>query len=186
MPRLETRKEQLLSCIVREHMTTADTIASDALKTKYGLDVSPATVRNEMAALEKAGYLHQPHTSAGRVPTEKAYRYYTDYCMTEQNVSKDLRGLHETLSKVDTEEMETCLKHLAKELANKIEEGIFVGFSSESFYYTGLSYLFEQPEFESVDLVRQVSEIVDNLDRVVADLFERIEPGVHVFIGSGH
>jgi len=82
------------------------------------------------------------------------------------------------------QEYETRMKQLAREVASEMREGVFVGFTPQSSYYTGLSYLFEQPEFESVDFVRHMGDIVDNLDRIVAELFEDSVLGVQVYVGS--
>src|SRR5439155_26430035 len=68
-------------------------VGSSALVEKYGLPVSPATIRNEMAALEDEGYIAQPHTSAGRVPTELGYRYYVEALMREDRVPDDLKQM---------------------------------------------------------------------------------------------
>lgn len=73
---LSERQETLLALIVHEYIEAAEPVGSVNLVSKYVLDVSPATVRNEMAALTEAGLLRQPHTSAGRVPTEEGYRYF--------------------------------------------------------------------------------------------------------------
>ncbi len=182
MQRLDFRKEQLLAAVVREHAKSAEPVASEAMKEKAGLDVSGATIRNEMLALEKAGYLRQPHTSAGRVPTEMGYRYYVAHCLETPNVKEEVDEMQETVSAAP--EHETRMKHLARELASEMREGVFVRFAPQSSYYTGLSYLFEQPEFESVDFVRHMGDIVDNLDRIVAELFEEAAPGVQVYVGS--
>mgnify|MGYP001599178634 CR=1 FL=1 len=182
MPRLDFRKEQLLAAVVREHARTAEPVASDSMKEKAGLDVSGATIRNEMAALEKAGYLRQPHTSAGRVPTEAGYRYYVAHCLEQPNVKEEVDEMRETVRPALPHEAR--MKQLARELASEMREGVFVGFAPESTYYTGLSYLFEQPEFESVEFVRHMGDIMDNLDRIVAKLFEEVAPGVQVYVGT--
>jgi heat-inducible transcriptional repressor len=76
---LETdRTRKILAAIVQEYVTSAEPVGSGTLARRYGFDVSPATIRNTMADLEEMGYLSQPHTSAGRVPTSKAFRYYVD------------------------------------------------------------------------------------------------------------
>lgn len=80
---LTARQESLLQLIVKEHVETAGTVASRTLVDRYHLDVSPATVRNEMARLEDLGYLSQPHTSAGRVPTDAGFRYFVERLMEE-------------------------------------------------------------------------------------------------------
>jgi len=80
---LSPRQELILQLIVREHVETAGTVASRALVDHYDLRVSTATVRNDMARLEEMGYLLQPHTSAGRVPTETGFRYFVERLMQE-------------------------------------------------------------------------------------------------------
>ncbi len=78
---LTPRQKLILALIVREHIETALPVGSKRLVQKYNLDISSATVRNEMGLLSELGYLHQPHTSAGRVPTEKGYRYFVHQLM---------------------------------------------------------------------------------------------------------
>ena len=75
---LDQRKARILDAVVREFVNTGEPVGSRRVVEGYGLNVSAATVRSEMAALEDAGYIAQPHTSAGRVPTDKGYRYFVD------------------------------------------------------------------------------------------------------------
>lgn len=83
---LTSRQGLLLKLIVREHVEATVPVASRTLVDKYKLDFSPATVRNEMARLEELGYLSQPHTSAGRLPTEAGFRYFVERLMEEQSL----------------------------------------------------------------------------------------------------
>jgi len=75
---LDERKARLLQAVVREFIQTAEPVGSKALADRYSLGISPATIRNELAALEEQGFLSHPHTSAGRVPTDRGYRFYVD------------------------------------------------------------------------------------------------------------
>jgi heat-inducible transcriptional repressor len=75
---IDDRKKKILSNLVSEYIKTGKPVGSSSIVKKYGIGVSPATVRNEMAELEKLGYISQPHTSAGRVPTSKGYRFYVE------------------------------------------------------------------------------------------------------------
>ena len=84
---LTPRCQTILRLVVREHIRTAAPVSSKAIDELYGLGVSPATIRNEMAVLEEKGYLTHPHTSAGRVPTEKGYRYFVEKLMGESHLS---------------------------------------------------------------------------------------------------
>jgi heat-inducible transcriptional repressor len=76
--KLDDRKLAVLRAIVQDYVGTEEPVGSKALVERHNLGVSPATVRNDMAALEDEGYIHQPHTSAGRVPTDKGYRLFVD------------------------------------------------------------------------------------------------------------
>ena len=78
MTMADDRRLKVLSAIVTDYVRTREPVGSRALVERYRLGVSPATIRNDMAALEDEGYIHQPHTSAGRVPTEKGYRLFVD------------------------------------------------------------------------------------------------------------
>ena len=81
MIKLTDRRKQILAIVVREYIATAAPVGSTAVANEHDLAVSPATIRNEMAALEADGYLTHPHTSAGRVPTIKGYRYFVEQLM---------------------------------------------------------------------------------------------------------
>jgi heat-inducible transcriptional repressor len=77
MPDLTERQKSILMLVIRDYIETAQPVGSNALVKRYHLDLSSATVRNELAALDEVGYLRQPHTSAGRVPTEEGYRFFS-------------------------------------------------------------------------------------------------------------
>ncbi len=85
--KLTPRQQLILAVVVREYISTARPVGSQAVVAEYALRVSPATVRNEMAYLEEAGYLTHLHTSAGRIPTEKGYRYFVERLMQEATLS---------------------------------------------------------------------------------------------------
>ena len=88
---LSERCQTVLRLIVREHISTAAPVSSKTLSERYNLGVSAATIRNEMALLEENDYLTHPHTSAGRVPTEKGYRYFVEKLMHESRLTPDER-----------------------------------------------------------------------------------------------
>ena len=84
---LDQRKKKVLQAIVEEYVNTAEPVSSSLLTKKEDLNYSSATIRNEMADLEKSGYLEKTHTSSGRVPSEKGYRYYVDELLRDDNIS---------------------------------------------------------------------------------------------------
>ena len=78
MEMLDDRKKKILQIIIEDYIATAEPVGSRTIARKYNLGISPATIRNEMSDLELLGFLEQPHTSSGRVPSAQAYRYYVD------------------------------------------------------------------------------------------------------------
>ncbi|MGA8840215.1 MAG: heat-inducible transcriptional repressor HrcA, partial [Candidatus Aquilonibacter sp.] len=101
---LDKRKAYILATVVYEYIATAEPVGSNTLTQKYNLGVSSATVRNEMAELEAGGYLVQPHTSAGRVPSDAGYRTYVDELMQPETLPvEDRRRIREDLREASRE-----------------------------------------------------------------------------------
>ena len=89
---LDDRKTAILSAVVQEYIATALPVGSTHIADTPGVHVSSATVRNEMAVLEQEGYLIQPHTSAGRIPTDKGYRFFVDHLATPGRIDAATRS----------------------------------------------------------------------------------------------
>jgi heat-inducible transcriptional repressor len=95
---LDERQRRILESIIKDYVATAEPVGSRAVVKKHALKISAATVRNEMADLEEMGYLEQPHTSAGRIPSEKGFRFYVDYMMENETPSDEaIDFLHQVL-----------------------------------------------------------------------------------------
>ncbi|HOA15826.1 MAG TPA: heat-inducible transcriptional repressor HrcA [Bacillota bacterium] len=86
---MNSRKKDILQAVTEDYVSTAEPVGSRTISRKYLTDLSPATIRNEMADLEYEGYLEQPHTSAGRVPSDKGYRFYVDVLMKDRPLRQD-------------------------------------------------------------------------------------------------
>jgi len=167
MQKLEVRKESLLDSLVREYVRSAEPVGSLHLALKAGLSVSSATIRNELAELEAEGYLEQPHTSAGRVPSEEGYRYFIAHLLTPRTPSAAF--IHGLRKAVD-------LKATAKLMAAEAGECVFVSFAPHDVYYTGLTQLFGKPEFGSREVAVNLSAALDELDSMVSGLARSAEP----------
>lgn len=86
---LDERKQNVLRAIIRDYILTAEPVGSRTIAKKYELGVSPATIRNEMSDLEEMGYIEQLHTSSGRIPSDRGYRYYVDCLMKKKKITED-------------------------------------------------------------------------------------------------
>lgn len=115
---LDKRKIKILKAIISSYIDNAEAVGSRTISKKYELGVSPATIRNEMSDLEEMGFLVQPHTSSGRIPTDKAYRYYVDDLWKKASNSKD-SNLSEIIKVIDEEahEMESVMKNSVRILS---------------------------------------------------------------------
>ena len=114
---LNDRKLKILQAVVADFINSAEPIGSRTLSKREDIDVSPATIRNEMSDLEEMGYLTHPHTSAGRVPSDKAYRLYVDELMSQSELSDaDKEVIKEKLEE-GSEELDKTLEHASKVLS---------------------------------------------------------------------
>jgi heat-inducible transcriptional repressor len=115
---LDERKKKVLQAIVEEYINTAEPVSSNTLTQNHGLECSSATIRNEMSELEKSGFLDKTHTSSGRIPSEKGYRYYVDELLNDNDIS--LEEIKYISSKLETKVNE--IEELTKIAANTISE----------------------------------------------------------------
>lgn len=180
---MNERKMALISQIIKQYIKTAIPVGSKILAEKGSFDVSSATIRNEMAELEQEGYLIQPHTSAGRIPTMSGYKFYLEKVGQGKISAAERQCLKQIVRKLSAEKTEILIKELAKKVADLSNNTVVVGFSDNDVYYTGIANLFCQPEFKDPRLVYNLSLIIDHLDGAMAKIFEQIN-GLEVKIGQ--
>jgi len=114
---LTERKLKILQAIISDYVRSAEPVGSRTLSKRFDLGISPATIRNEMSDLEEMGYLTHPHTSAGRVPSDKAYRLYVNDLMEKQELSLEAKNLIAERLRSHVDEFEDTIKHAAKLLS---------------------------------------------------------------------
>lgn len=169
---MNERQEHLLKTIATCYIKTAQPVSSKLICEAGEFDLSSATIRNEMAELEDEGYIYHPHTSAGRVPTEKGYRYFVEHFIDESPLPKrQQEALERALA---TALGNDTYKLLAKKLAELADNTVFIAFSPNDFYYTGLSNLFAQPEFTERQVIYSISKVIDHFDGVLTKLFDSV------------
>jgi len=139
---LDTRKFKILQAIIKNYLETGEPVGSRTISKYTDLNLSSATIRNEMADLEKLGYIIQPHTSAGRIPSDKGYRLYVDQMMSEKeeelnNREREVIELKEFLSE-KVEKVEELLQDTAKLLANNTN---YTSLISTPKYFKSLKFI---------------------------------------------
>lgn len=115
---LDERKIKILSAIINDYIATAEPIGSRTIARRYRIGISPATIRNEMADLEELGYVFQPHTSAGRVPSHKGYRFYVDFLMPDRKLTKREQLAIKKLFEERNSEFEDLIEEAARVISN--------------------------------------------------------------------
>lgn len=157
------RQQKILSAIVEQYAEVASPVGSSLMAKLF--NVSSATIRSEMAELERHGFITQPHTSAGRIPTDKGYRYYVN-TLTE-GTSLDLpagRGERALASRVQSAGAPDRMIRNAVDTLVELTHNLGMATIGSQLYISGLSNLFGQPEFIKGVQVQQVAQLLDNLE----------------------
>lgn len=182
---LSERQIKIIKCIVEEYSETAEPVGSDTLDKKYNLGVSPATIRNEMSELTKNGFLKQPHTSAGRIPTSTAIKFYVNQLLKE----KDLSVAEEVSVKERVWDARDELGHLLREATRVLSEQTgmlsLASIDNQRLYHSGYSRILDIPEFFDIDVTRQVLSLLDEVHRLNA-IFNRAQgtDPIHILLGD--
>ncbi len=185
--KITPRQKQILSELIKEYVKNAEPVSSNFLAEKCGFDCSPATIRAEMLNLEKEGYLVQPHTSAGRVPTDKAYRYFVDHLLKEKKEDlpeKDQKIIDKTIAST-VRDPHALSSGLAKTMAGLTDDFVISGIpDTGEFYRVGFSNIFELPEFEEAEDIFGFGSIFDEFENYFKSIFNQFqEDELLVYIG---
>lgn len=185
MTDLTDRQVQILRAVVEEYTQTAEAVGSETLDKKYNLGVSPATIRNEMAYLVDLGYLKQPHTSAGRIPSPTAIKLYIKEMMKERSltVAEEVSAKERVWEK--RTELGEALRATAYELAKRTGSiGIAIT-DDMRMYHSGYAHILDLPEFYDIDVTRTVLSMLDEATQVMEMLRRsHSDTDIHILLGD--
>lgn len=179
----ESRKRAVLTAAIKRYIDDAAPVSSDDIASQFGL--SSATIRNIFAELEEGRFLKHPHTSAGRIPTDRGYRYYVDFLVSQialldeekekvtREYRREIRKLGDALER--TSELLAALTHYTSIVSLLEEQDIF---------YKGLSLILEQPEFSDTGRIRLLVKIIEDKERLLAVINRDFKEKVKVYIGD--
>lgn len=182
---LTQRQIQILKNLIEEYIDTAEAVGSETLEKKHNLTASPATIRNEMVRLEELGYLKKPHTSAGRVPTALAMKFYVKQLMREKELSvAEEVALKERIW--DYREKEAaCLRMLVKSLAEKTKALAVATSDDGDMYAAGYANILEMPEFFDIDITKGLLSAIDDFDLFAESVMTpSTEEGICILLGD--
>lgn len=181
---MNKRQEEILAAIIEEYTNSAVPVGSKILVEKYGFDISPATIRNDMARLEEEGFLHQPHISAGRIPTDKGYRFFVEEIMGDEELSlSDQKKLQTELLKLKAQHQR--LSRTTAKLLSGMSGNLAISSVEKDFSEFGIRELLEKPEFREVDEFCKVVEALDFIDENVDMILAKMKTDeTKIFIGK--
>lgn len=174
------RQRLILSSIVEQYAEVASPVGSSLLAKAF--NVSSATIRSEMAELERYGLISQPHTSAGRVPTDKGYRVYVNGLAEEKENAGERRVERALAARVSSGGVPERTIKTAVDTLVEMTHNLGIATIGNQLYMSGLSNLFGQPEFVQAGQVKQVAQLLDNLEPWLREAAPN-EP-LSVYIGS--
>lgn len=156
------RQEKILKAIVEEYAEVASPVGSQLLAKIF--NVSSATIRAEMAQLERFGFIEQPHTSAGRIPTDKGYRHYVNQTTEQGAIDTSSRAERALIARIGEGGVpERAIRNTVDTLV-ELTQNLGVATIGKQLYMSGLSNLFGQPEFMHPTQIQEVARLLDNLE----------------------
>lgn len=178
------RQAAILAAIIEQYAEVAAPVGSVMLAKLFG--VSSATIRSEMARLEEAGFISQPHTSAGRVPTDKGYRFYVNSLTeaAEQTVAvpdRSAKAIEARVASSSGGKTDRAIRSAVDSLAD-LTHNLGLATIGDNIYLSGISNLFSQPEFLHGNHVQSVAGLIDNLEPWLREAAPN-EP-LNVYIGA--
>jgi heat-inducible transcriptional repressor len=188
------RQQKILNAVIKEYIETGEPVSSQLLEEKYDFGIKPAMIRIEMQKLTDKSFLHQPHTSAGRVPTDKAYRFFVDNLLTRQNLSQENLGGREKFPINErTERIEEIFKEdddifrlasrLTKFIAEETSSLTILNLPERDFIFKeGWEDLLKEAEPFEQDFFSDFATAIKKFEETFNNF--KINPGIKVYIGK--
>lgn len=187
------RQKEILDGIIGEYIDSAQPVSSQLVEKRHNFGICPATIRIEMQKLTEAGYLHQPHTSAGRIPTDKGYRFFVNNLL-EKGIN-DFENIPE-IEKIVEQEREDTVKfiwRLAKFLSDASSElATIYLFEKDCLWKEGWEELLSKPEFNEKNLIYNFANLLENFEKEIENLkinpvrdasLSGVNSGIKIYIG---
>jgi heat-inducible transcriptional repressor len=179
---MEERSKKILINLIKDYIEFGEPISSQSFKERHKIDLSPATIRIEFQKLTKDGYLSQPYFSAGRVPTDKAYRFFVDYLIKESGFQKANQELFNLFDNFLVNDLK-LLQSLTKFLAKKARSLVLVYLKEEDIIFKeGWEEVLKEKEFIEKNLFGRFCYFLKNFENEIKNLIPNSE--IRVFIGK--
>jgi len=179
----ESRKRAVLAATINQYIRDAVPVASEDISREF--DLSSATIRNIFAELEESGLLKHPYTSGGRIPTDKGFRYYVDFLLSQMNLLTDEKDRISKEYKKELRRLEDTLEETSQILSNFTHYTGMVSFLEwqDKLFYRGIGYILDQPEFKDSEKIRFIIKMVEEKRRLLDIINQDFDDKVKVYIG---
>lgn len=176
--KLTDRQSEILDVIIREYIKSAQPVSSQLLEKKRDFGISPATIRIEMQKLADDGFIFQPHTSAGRVPADKGYRFFVDSLM--QGKKRDF--FEDSWLEKEINDTFRLFQNLTKKMALESHALVLSYLKEEDvFWKEGWEQVLKEPEFKEQDFILDFTSFLENIEKNIGDM--NINSDVEIYIG---
>ena len=181
--KITERQEKILDTIIRDYVRLAQPVSSELLEKKHKFGISPATIRIEMQKLTDKGFIHQLHTSAGRVPTDKGYRFFVDNLLkSEIPEFEDVLEIEDIFQKAG-KDIFKLTGRLTKFLAEQSSNFTILNLLERDFFWKeGWEEILREPEFEEKDLISHFTKLLESFEENIENL--KINSGIKIYIGK--
>jgi len=180
----ESRRKAVLTAAINRYILDAEPVASDDIAKDFG--VSPATIRNIFSELEEGGFLTHPYTSAGKMPTEKGYRYYVDFLTSQMQLLAEEKN--RIMAEYDRQirKIEDILDKTSEVISSFTHYAGIVSFQDwqDKFYYRGISQILCEPEFQDLDRMRHLIAMIEDRQALLQVINRDFTEKVKVYIGN--
>jgi len=179
-----TRTKTILAATINRYIKHAAPVSSSDIARDF--DLSSATIRNIFVELEAAGYLTHPHTSAGRIPTQKGYRYYVDFLTLQLELLDEEKNSIVQQYRCELTRLEDALEMTSEVISTITHYASIVSLLDwhDRFFYRGISFVLDQPEFQDTQCIRYLIKLVEDKERLLKIINQDFKGKVHVFIGE--
>jgi len=181
---IKVRKDRILAITVDQYVKTVTPVSSAYISQQFTLDLSSATIRNILAELEEDGYLTHPHTSAGRVPTEKGYRYYVDHLMHQIKILEEEKRRIKAEYIKERVELGRLMERTSQALSQMTRYTSIVSVDGDDrIYCQGTSYVVGYPDYNDVQKIGDILRTLEEKEGLLEILNKELEHKIEVYIG---
>ncbi|MGE0268858.1 MAG: heat-inducible transcriptional repressor HrcA [Candidatus Omnitrophota bacterium] len=183
---IKFRKDRILALTIAHYIQTVTPVSSTFISNVYPIGLSSATIRNIFAELEEEGFLTHPHTSAGRIPTQKGYRYYVDNLMNEINLLEEEKKRIKNEYDKQSLELDNLLDQTSRVLSNitSLTSIISIDGQEHQIFLRGANHVVQYPDYQDIEKIKSILKALDEKEQLLLLINQKLREKVNIYIGQ--